>query len=111
MNTQENTDATFFPGMAGMRDAPVQWRDPDLHEVIEFLQNPNAVIKANAAAYLQHLCYMDDPVKAKTRQLGGIPPLVALLSHEIPEIHRNSCGALRYIFFITKTKAMIKTTL
>ena len=30
-------------------------------------------------------------------QLGGIPPLVALLSHEIPEIHRNSCGALRYI--------------
>ena len=79
-----------------MRDAPVQWRDPDLHEVIEFLQNPNAVIKANAAAYLQHLCYMDDPVKAKTRQLGGIPPLVALLSHEIPEIHRNSCGALRY---------------
>ena len=95
----------------------VQWRDPDLHEVIEFLQNPNSVIKviiaipitfvtkdlaltrpslqANAAAYLQHLCYMDDPVKAKTRQLGGIPPLVALLSHEIPEIHRNSCGALR----------------
>ena len=41
----------------------VQWRDPDLHEVIEFLQNPNSVIKANAAAYLQHLCYMDDPVK------------------------------------------------
>jgi len=86
-------------GMAGMRDAPVQWRDPDLHEVIEFLQNPNAVIKANAAAYLQHLCYMDDPVKAKTRQLGGIPPLVALLSHEIPEIHRNSCGALRNLSY------------
>jgi len=88
-----------YAGMAGMRDAPVQWRDPDLHEVIEFLQNPNAVIKANAAAYLQHLCYMDDPVKAKTRQLGGIPPLVALLSHEIPEIHRNSCGALRNLSY------------
>lgn len=66
-----------------------------MHEVIEFLSNPNSVIKANAAAYLQHLCYMDDPVKAKTRQLGGIPPLVSLLSHEIPEIHRNACGALR----------------
>lgn len=73
----------------------VHWRDPDLHEVIEFLSNPNSVIKANAAAYLQHLCYMDDPVKAKTRQLGGIPPLVSLLAHEIPEIHRNACGALR----------------
>ena len=91
-----------------MRDAPVQWRDPDLHEVIEFLQNPNAVIKANAAAYLQHLCYMDDPVKAKTRQLGGIPPLVALLSHEIPEIHRNSCGALRYFLsFISDSVALV----
>jgi len=77
----------------------VQWRDPDLHEVIEFLQNTNPVIKANAAAYLQHLCYMDDPVKAKTRQLGGIPPLVALLSHEIPEIHRNACGALRNLSY------------
>jgi len=85
------------PGMSGMPG--VQWRDPDLHEVIEFLTNPNAVIKANAAAYLQHLCYMDDPVKAKTRQLGGIPPLVALLSHDIPEIHRNSCGALRNLSF------------
>ena len=84
-----------FTGVAG-----VHWRDPDLHEVIEFLNNPNNVIKANAAAYLQHLCYMDDPVKAKTRQLGGIAPLVALLTHDIPEIHRNSCGALRYTFWI-----------
>eukprot|EP00095_Tigriopus_kingsejongensis_P008550 maker-scaffold989_size72935-snap-gene-0.8 protein:Tk08550 transcript:maker-scaffold989_size72935-snap-gene-0.8-mRNA-1 annotation:"catenin delta-2" len=81
-------------GMAG-----VQWRDPDLHEVIEFLNNPNSVIKANAAAYLQHLCYMDDPVKAKTRQLGGIPPLVNLLSNDIPEIHRNACGALRNLSY------------
>ena len=86
---------TIIQGVPG-----VHWRDPDLHEVIEFLQNPNSVIKANAAAYLQHLCYMDDPVKAKTRQLGGIPPLVGLLSHEIPEIHRNSCGALRYYKYI-----------
>jgi hypothetical protein len=53
------------------------------------------LLQANAAAYLQHLCYMDDPVKAKTRQLGGIPPLVALLTHEIPDIHKNACGALR----------------
>ena len=81
----------LFSGVPG-----VHWRDPDLHEVIEFLNNPNNVIKANAAAYLQHLCYMDDPVKAKTRQLGGIAPLVALLTHDIPEIHRNACGALRY---------------
>jgi hypothetical protein len=77
----------------------VRWRDPDLHEVIQFLGNQNPVVKANAAAYLQHLCYMDDPVKAKTRALGGIPPLVALLSHDQPEVHRNACGALRNLSY------------
>ena len=75
----------------------VRWRDPDLHEVVDFLSNPNHVVKANAAAYLQHLCYMDDATKQKTRILGGIPPLVALLSHDLPELHRNACGALRYL--------------
>ena len=42
----------FFLGVPG-----VHWRDPDLHEVIEFLNNPNNVIKANAAAYLQVVPY------------------------------------------------------
>jgi hypothetical protein len=73
----------------------VRWRDPDLHEVIAFLNNPNAVVKANAAAYLQHLCYNSDPVKQQTRLLGGIPLLVGLISSEQPDVHRNACGALR----------------
>ncbi|XP_042215983.1 uncharacterized protein LOC121862091 isoform X7 [Homarus americanus] len=77
----------------------VRWRDPDLHEVIDFLSNPNNVVKANAAAYLQHLCYMDDTTKQKTRILGGIPPLVALLTHDLPELHRNACGALRNLSY------------
>ena len=80
------------PCILGMR-----WRDPNLTEVIGFLSNPNNVIKANAAAYLQHLCYMDDPNKQKTRSLGGIPPLVKLLTHEGPDVYRNACGALRYV--------------
>merc|ERR1712223_1052056 len=88
--SQGGPPAQPFPVAPGQGGVPgVHWRDPDLHEVIEFLNNPNNVIKANAAAYLQHLCYMDDPVKAKTRQLGGIAPLVALLTHDISEIHRN----------------------
>ncbi|KAG8227326.1 hypothetical protein J437_LFUL006767 [Ladona fulva] len=75
----------------------MRWRDPNLTEVIGFLSNPNNVVKANAAAYLQHLCYMDDPNKQKTRSLGGIPPLVKLLSHEVPDVYRNACGALRNV--------------
>ncbi|XP_041564655.1 armadillo repeat protein deleted in velo-cardio-facial syndrome homolog [Drosophila elegans] len=77
----------------------MRWRDPNLSEVISFLSNPNSAIKANAAAYLQHLCYMDDPNKQRTRSLGGIPPLVRLLSYESPEIHKNACGALRNLSY------------
>jgi len=62
------------------------------------LANPNNLIKANAAAYLQHLCYMDDPNKQKTRTLGGIQALAKLLNHDCPDVYRNACGALRYIF-------------
>lgn len=80
-------------------DRDVRWRDPDLHEVVEFLSHPNNVVRANAAAYLQHLCYMDDNIKQKTRVLGGIPLLVELLNQEIPEIQRNAAGALRNLSF------------
>lgn len=74
----------------------LKWRDPNFTEVINFLNNPNDTVKANAAAYLQHLCYMDDPNKQKCRALGGIPPLVKLLNHESPMVYRNAAGALRY---------------
>lgn len=77
----------------------MRWRDPNLTEVIGFLNNPNNIIKANAAAYLQHLCYMDDPNKQRTRTLGGIPPLVKLLSHENFDVFRNACGALRNLSY------------
>lgn len=75
---------------AGLDDEArrVRWRDPNLTEVIGFLGNASAVVKANAAAYLQHLCYMDDPNKQRTRTLGGIPPLVALLEHENGDVYR-----------------------
>lgn len=70
-----------------------------MHEVIEFLCHPNNVVRANAAAYLQHLCYMDDNMKQKTRSLGGIPPLIELLHQDIPEIQKNACGALRNLSY------------
>nr|XP_027209921.1 LOW QUALITY PROTEIN: uncharacterized protein LOC113803341 [Penaeus vannamei] len=99
-NGQDPYRNTPSPGLHGLpQDRYVRWRDPDLHEVIDFLSNPNNVVKANAAAYLQHLCYMDTPTNRKTRILGGIPPLVALLTHDLPELHRNACGALRNLSY------------
>ncbi|CAF4023304.1 unnamed protein product, partial [Rotaria magnacalcarata] len=76
-----------------------RWRDPDLEEVIEYLAHTNDVIKENAAAYLQHLCYNDDNIKSKTRSLNGITYLVALLNHDKVEIQKNACGALRNLCY------------
>lgn len=44
-----------------------KWRNPDLVEVIDYLSHENDAVKANAAAYLQHLTYLDDNIKAQTR--------------------------------------------
>jgi hypothetical protein len=89
----------------------MRYRDPNLPEVIEFLSHPNDSIKANAAAYLQHLCYMNDRTKTETRDLGGIPALVDLVNNEIPEVHRAACGALRNLSYgrqNTENKVAIK---
>lgn len=47
------------------------WRDPELTEVIHMLQHHFPSVQANAAAYLQHLCYGDNGVKAEVS--GGTP--------------------------------------
>ncbi|XP_017769683.1 PREDICTED: catenin delta-2 isoform X3 [Nicrophorus vespilloides] len=99
--SHNRTHGMTSPGSVGGDDDQrgMRWRDPNLTEVIGFLNNPSNVIKANAAAYLQHLCYMDDPNKQKTRALGGIPPLVNLLKHDSIEVYRNACGALRNLSY------------
>lgn len=44
------------------------WRDPELPEVIHMLQHHFPSVQANAAAYLQHLCYGDNQVKVEVRR-------------------------------------------
>ena len=67
--------------------------------MIDYLINPSNEIKANACAYLQHLCYQDDNIKAETRALDGIGRLVQLLNSEDLGVHRNACGALRNLSY------------
>nr|XP_020450488.1 plakophilin-4 isoform X2 [Monopterus albus] len=75
------------------------WRDPELTEVIHMLQHHFPSVQANAAAYLQHLCFGDNRIKAEVCRLGGIKHLVDLLDHKVLEVQRNSCGALRNLVF------------
>jgi hypothetical protein len=50
----------------------VQWRDPTLTEVLDYLTSGNNVIRMNAAGYLQHLTFADNETKRRVRELGGI---------------------------------------
>uniref|UniRef100_UPI00358FBABB catenin delta-2-like n=1 Tax=Myxine glutinosa TaxID=7769 RepID=UPI00358FBABB len=79
------------------RDAA--WRDPELPEVVSMLQHELQAVQANAAAYLQHICYGDDAVKTEVRKLGGISLLVNLLDHGSGEVRRGACGALRNLVY------------
>uniref|UniRef100_A0A8C8VEB3 Plakophilin 4 n=1 Tax=Pelusios castaneus TaxID=367368 RepID=A0A8C8VEB3_9SAUR len=75
------------------------WRDPELPEVIHMLQHQFPSVQANAAAYLQHLCFGDNKVKTEVCRLGGIKHLVDLLDHRVLEVQKNSCGALRNLVY------------
>uniref|UniRef100_A0A672I5X0 Plakophilin 4 n=1 Tax=Salarias fasciatus TaxID=181472 RepID=A0A672I5X0_SALFA len=75
------------------------WRDPELTEVIHMLQHHFPSVQANAAAYLQHLCFGDNRIKTEVCRLGGIKHLVDLLDHKVIEVQRNSCGALRNLVY------------
>uniref|UniRef100_A0AAY5EYT8 Catenin (cadherin-associated protein), delta 2a n=1 Tax=Electrophorus electricus TaxID=8005 RepID=A0AAY5EYT8_ELEEL len=75
------------------------WRDPELPEVIQMLQHQFPSVQSNAAAYLQHLCFGDNKIKAEIRRQGGVPLLVDLLDHRMAEVHRSACGALRNLVY------------
>ncbi|CAG09331.1 unnamed protein product, partial [Tetraodon nigroviridis] len=93
--------ATRSPSIDSIQKDPREfaWRDPELTEVIHMLQHHFPSVQANAAAYLQHLCYGDNGVKAEVCRLGGIKHLVDLLDNKVLEVQRNSCGALRNLVY------------
>ncbi|XP_060678246.1 catenin delta-1 isoform X3 [Hemiscyllium ocellatum] len=81
------------------RKEPVAWRRPELPEVIAMLNYKLDAVKANAAAYLQHLTYRNDKLKTEVRRLKGIPVLVEMLDHPKKEVHHAACGALKNIAY------------
>nr|AAK64217.1 ARVCF isoform B2 [Mus musculus] len=97
------------PSVDSTRKEP-RWRDPELPEVLAMLRHPVDPVKANAAAYLQHLCFENEGIKRRVRQLRGLPLLVALLDHPRAEVRRRACGALRNLSYgrDTDNKAAIR---
>ncbi|XP_045916672.1 plakophilin-4-like isoform X1 [Micropterus dolomieu] len=93
--------ATRSPSIESIHKDPREfaWRDPELPEVIYMLQHHFPSVQANAAAYLQHLCYGDNRVKVEVCQLGGIQHLVDQLDHKVAEVQKSACGALRNLVY------------
>uniref|UniRef100_A0AAY4APB7 Plakophilin 4 n=1 Tax=Denticeps clupeoides TaxID=299321 RepID=A0AAY4APB7_9TELE len=93
--------ATRSPSIDSIQKDPREfaWRDPEIPEVIRMLQHHFPSVQANAAAYLQHLCYGDNRIKTEVCRLGGVQELVDLLDHRLVEVQRHACGALRNLVF------------
>uniref|UniRef100_UPI0035901528 splicing regulator ARVCF-like isoform X2 n=1 Tax=Myxine glutinosa TaxID=7769 RepID=UPI0035901528 len=87
------------PSVESLRKVPRNWREPDLREVVSMLEHYLDPVKANAAAYLQHICFKDEAVKADVRRLRAIPSLVSLLDSGRRPVHMSACGALRNLAF------------
>ncbi|XP_029461399.1 plakophilin-4 isoform X2 [Rhinatrema bivittatum] len=105
--------ATRSPSIDSIQKDPREfaWRDPELPEVIHMLQHQFPSVQANAAAYLQHLCFGDNKVKTEVCRLDGIKHLVDLLDHKVLEVQKNACGALRNLVYGKSTdqnKMMVK---
>ncbi|VDO18890.1 unnamed protein product [Heligmosomoides polygyrus] len=83
----------------GKGNGNLQWRDPSLKEVIDYLDNPDREKQLNASGYLQHLTFSDNLIKEETREFGGIPKLVQLLRSDMPVIQKNACACLKNICF------------
>ncbi|KAM8905550.1 plakophilin-4-like [Spinachia spinachia] len=94
-------EVTRTPSIESIHKDPREfaWRDPELQEVIHMLQHHFPSVQANAAAYLQHLCYGDNGVKVEVCHLGGIQHLVDLLDHKLTEVQKSACGALRNLVY------------
>ncbi|KAK1885009.1 Catenin delta-2, partial [Dissostichus eleginoides] len=98
-NKNTGTHAILHPVSLNPPSREFGWRDPELPEVIQMLQHQFPSVQSNAAAYLQHLCFGDNKIKAEIRRQGGIQLLVDLLDHRMSEVHRSACGALRNLVY------------
>ncbi|CAI2352274.1 unnamed protein product [Caenorhabditis sp. 36 PRJEB53466] len=77
----------------------IQWRDPSLKEVVEYLSSADKDKQLNASGYLQHLMYTDNSLKEEVREHGGIPRLIALLKSDVPRIQKNACACIKNVCF------------
>lgn len=58
------------PPIYRQTESSLQWRDPTLKEVIDYLKSPDQTLVLDASGYLQHLTFNNDLIKEETRNYG-----------------------------------------
>lgn len=63
---------------------PLVGQEPDIPDLIDYMQSGDETRIINAAGYLQHLCYSKENVKDKVRYLGGL-----FVHYTLPMLGKN----------------------
>ncbi|XP_078368600.1 lipoxygenase homology domain-containing protein 1-like isoform X2 [Oculina patagonica] len=80
-------------------------QEPDIPDLIDFMQSGDELKIINAARYLQHLCYSKESVKDTVRELGGISVIVRLLRHSEWRVRYAAICLLRNLSFSMRNDA------
>ncbi|XP_076133460.1 plakophilin-1 [Alosa pseudoharengus] len=73
--------------------------DITMKEAVEYLSKEEGNYQIWGASFIQHSTFTDDKSKHEVLQLGGIPPLVALLRHSNSQVQQTVAAALRNLVF------------
>ncbi|XP_063065484.1 plakophilin-1 isoform X2 [Engraulis encrasicolus] len=73
--------------------------DITLKEAVEYLSKEEGNYQLWGASFIQHATFNQDKAKQEVLELGGIPPLVALLRHSNSQVQQTAAAALRNLVF------------
>ncbi|KAK2566276.1 Catenin delta-2 [Acropora cervicornis] len=91
--------------IGGEVELPLVGQEPEIPDLIDYMQSGDDVKVINAARYLQHLCFSKESVKDKVRELGGVPVIVRLLRHSEWRVRYAAICLLRNLSFSMKYDA------
>ncbi|XP_061592039.1 plakophilin-1 [Cololabis saira] len=77
-----------------------------LKEAVEYLSQSGENYQQCGANFIQHTTFNEERAKEEVFQLGGIPPLVTLLSSPNPGVVLAAAGALRNLVFKNQNNKM-----
>ncbi|KAG7278714.1 hypothetical protein CRUP_023363 [Coryphaenoides rupestris] len=99
LTVDDSATALALPSTAIQKDPSLRGVTPSCQRSSTCCSHQFPSVQANAAAYLQHLCYGHNRTKVEVRPRPSLPHLVDLLDHKVLDVQKNACGALRNLVY------------